>query len=424
MNVIELKNSKLKYNKIIYPDINIIFEISRGKLYCLLLKSFIRQCRLLLPESIFTHKKSIYRTLTNLYSTWFFSLYSTYDFKGDTFFPSNCDNNNILREILLDYCSLDNTIENKDYIIDKILTNNRNMYYSILEKNNKYINSDFIINNKNNFTISKILKEEIRDDKVIKFYKFNIVFNFNFYFNNYRLDNILNNIIIPVSTYNKMKNKYSGFPDELDKFIFIIIFRYQLLGSNNHQLGVLPNVLEKIKSDFDIEIECFASGINAETGIFCSIYYDIEKYFGSVGSFFNIELVKGIYTFNPPYQKDIITNSILRILQFLETGEKLGFIITIPIWDNEGKKKMKEKDMENNNDKINYEDFKIMDTIKKSKYFYGLRMISKNDFTYLDHNFYLHKNKTIQNTYVIILANFENTFIDKINDYNFNDILQ
>jgi hypothetical protein len=46
-------------------------------------------------------------------------------------------------------------------------------------------------------------------------------------------------------------------------------------------------------------------------------------------------------------------------------------------------------------------------------------MISKDDFTYMDHNFYLFKNKTIQNTYVIVMSNYENNFIDKINEYNF-----
>ena len=59
--------------------------------------------------------------------------------------------------------------------------------------------------------------------------------------------------------------------------------------------------------------------------------------------------------------------------------------------------------------------------MKNSKYFFGLRMISKNNFTYLDHNFHLFKNKTIQNTYIIILSNFENNYIDIINKYNFFD---
>jgi hypothetical protein len=60
-----------------------------------------------------------------------------------------------------------------------------------------------------------------------------------------------------------------------------------------------------------------------------------------------------------------------------------------------------------------------MGVIKNSKYFRGLRMISKDNFTYMDHNFYLFKNKTIQNTYVIVMSTYENNYIDVINKYNF-----
>ena len=60
----------------------------------------------------------------------------------------------------------------------------------------------------------------------------------------------------------------------------------------------------------------------------------------------------------------------------------------------------------------------IIKEIKESLYFRALRMIPKEKFTYIDHNFELYKNKTIQNTYVIILSNgtIDTT---KFNNYNF-----
>jgi predicted aldo/keto reductase-like oxidoreductase len=36
---------------------------------------------------------------------------------------------------------------------------------------------------------------------------------------------------------------------------------------------------------------------------------------------------------------------------------------------------------------IDYGDFPIIKNIKKSKYFKSLRMIAKEDFTYIDYNF-------------------------------------
>ena len=47
-------------------------------------------------------------------------------------------------------------------------------------------------------------------------------------------------------------------------------------------------------------------------------------------------------------------------------------------------------------------------------------MISKENFTYIDHNFKLFKNKTIQNTYVIILSSDNTINIDCLLNYNFN----
>ena len=63
-------------------------------------------------------------------------------------------------------------------------------------------------------------------------------------------ENIINNILIPEYIYDKLKNKYSGPDDKLDTYLWIIIYRYQLLGSNNNQLGVLPTILFRMKNDF------------------------------------------------------------------------------------------------------------------------------------------------------------------------------
>jgi hypothetical protein len=72
----------------------------------------------------------------------------------------------------------------------------------------------------------------------------------------------------------------------------------------------------------------------------------------------------------------------------------------------------------NNKPNINYGDFEIINEIKESKYFRGLKLISKENFTYIDHNFGLYKNKTIQHTYVIILSNKEIDLI-QFNNYSF-----
>ncbi len=413
MKHINNQKFELFYKDTINSEINIDKEIYRGELYCYLLKQFTKSCLLNLNEEVFSHKKNYTRTITNLLASWFFTLYQECDFTFDEFFPSNYNNNDeIIRRILKDYCSL-HKIDDLEGKIDNIIIDLYKCYESLLDKLIKY-------NKKaNNINIYKNETSYKRNEKKILFYNFNVN-NINFNICN-KLSNIINNIMIPVEQYNEMKSRYNGDNNDiLDNIIWIILFRYQLLSSNNNQLAVIPSIYNKMINDFNLSVECFASAINTSLNYFCSIYYDVERYFGSIGNFFNIEPIRGVYSFNPPYQYDVISNGIIKIINHMEkTKENLAFIITIPIWDNEGKKIMLDNNMENNNNIIKYDDFEIMNIIKKSIFFRGLRMISKDDFTYMDHNFYLFKNKTIQNTYVIIMSNYENDYINTINKYNF-----
>ena len=394
----------------------ILLEIYRGKLYNDLLNKFIQVCLKTYNEKIFSNKKRYYRTLVNLLSTWIFSQYSYYDFKNDPFFPE-IKNNNLLKKTLYHYSSLD-SFDDIDNKIDNIINTLSNNYNNILDKLESYKNSNYYNTNKNSVFFEKIIINQKRDNLSIMFYKF-IIKN-HFHTVNNRLENILNNIIIPINEYNDMKNKYKGPEEMLDTYIWIILFRYQLLGSNNNQLAVLPHILEQMSKDLNFNFECFASAINSSTLHYCSLYYDIEKYFGSTGSFFNKDIVEGVYSFNPPYQTDIIERGVNKLLYFLEKSNKnLEFIITIPIWDIKGKKMMEENHSENNNNNIDYGDFEIINKILASKYFKGKLMISKNNFTYIDHNFCLFKNTTIQNTYVIILSNYENKHFEIIKKYDF-----
>ena len=68
---------------------------------------------------------------------------------------------------------------------------------------------------------------------------------------------------------------------------------------------------------------------------------------------------------------------------------------------------------------IDYEDFNSINKLFKSKYFKAKLMIPKNKFTYLDHNFHLYKNVTIQHTYILVVSNRNLNFQNIINKYNF-----
>lgn len=397
-----------------------ILELYKGKLFSYLIKVFTNDCVETFGHHIFSIKKSYSRTITNLLSSWIFSLYIDYDFSSDYFFPTNYHKTKPLEDILRDLCKYDPKIVNIDEKINNVISNLKNNYKVQLELLESYKTSKIYIKNKTNYRIKKTIFniKNKNSDIEITFYKFDIIIQFDI--KNKRLQNILNNILIPTKIFDKMNSVYVGPKNKFDEIIWSIVYRYQLLGSNNHQLAVLPNIMTKMFYDYNLNFECFASAINNTFPRFCSIYWDLERYFGSVGSFFNIIPIKGTFIFNPPYQKDIIEIGIHNLFKFLDkTNEQLTFIITIPIWDLHGKSVMKEiynNELEKQN--IDYGDFLIMKEIKESKYFKKIRMLPKEKFTYVDHNFELYKNKTIQNTYVIILSN-SNIEFEKLEDYNF-----
>ena len=424
MEVLENDNIKYSFHKNVEKELNPILELYRGKVYAFILKSFIFNCTDNLGTKIFSIKKSYPRTITNLLSSWFFTLYSSYDFSEDSFFPNNFENTDCLVETLNDFTKYDPTIINRNEKIKNIIVKLKETYKEAMENLSDYKNSEYYNEKKDNY---KILKKSIvqnRNNEKINFFKFSI--NYPFKLRDKRQENIINNILIPEYIYEKLKNRYTGPSEMLDSYLWIIIYRYQLLGSNNNQLGVLPQILLKMNQDFGLDFECFASSINSTFDNYCSIYYDVEKYFGSKGNFFKLLPMKGTFGFNPPYQKNVMNMGINRLILFLEEADKnnndLTFIITIPIWDKIGRKMMKFNYPEKSKTPIiEYDDFEGIDEIFKSKYFKAKLMIPKNKFTYLDHNFHLFKNVTIQHTYILILSNKNYNFQAKINNYIFSN---
>ena len=116
--------------------------------------------------------------------------------------------------------------------------------------------------------------------------------------------------------------------------------------------------MKKFKKRIYDEFESFASAINYNSKYFCSLYPDLESLFGSFGNFFEVDFIKGCFNFNPPFQEDIINLGIEKIFYHLEnSNEDLTFIITIPVWDKEGKKLFGIEDK--------YSDLPIIDKVKK-----------------------------------------------------------
>ena len=68
---------------------------------------------------------------------------------------------------------------------------------------------------------------------------------------------------------------------------------------------------------------------------YCGLFYDLEKYFGNIGNFFDIKIKSGAYVCNPPYEIDIITNAYEKLLQSIDKSKNTITIYNVlPVWNN------------------------------------------------------------------------------------------
>jgi hypothetical protein len=121
--------------------------------------------------------------------------------------------------------------------------------------------------------------------------------------------------------------------DCLEK-IWIVYKRYKMFSSGNNQASILPSLKLQLKELLNIKKELFGSPLNTSNIKFGSFFHDIDKYFGSMGNFFDIDITRGYYEINPVFDKCIISKVIDKILYSLDYANKhnnpLLFLLIIP----------------------------------------------------------------------------------------------
>jgi hypothetical protein len=202
--------------------------------------------------------------------------------------------------------------------------------------------------------------------------------------------------------------KTENLDDVLDNYIFCLVFRYSHMDSGNQQLSINANIKDMFKK-CGVNFELFGSAINTLSLNYCSLFYDIEKYFGSNGNFFDFDIKQGIYWCNPPYDDTIMTNAATKIVNILENttiSNPVAFIMTIPIWDIYTQQKLKSKTTDFIERNYNLEtlqtdhmDFQIYCKLKP--YIKDELMIPKHRIPYFNYRRYSNINAV--NTYMLII---------------------
>lgn len=248
-------------------------------------------------------------------------------------------------------CNSLKKFDNSQLIRDLILAN----YNIITELDAKYIIKKL--------KIKKLFEIFFNKIKIFKKSKKKLKYTFE---NNYF---IYKNIKFFISNalFNKLYKRLTVKNYEL---IFILILRYTSLNSLNQQLGINPQFYLELQKYLNLDFELFGSAFNTTLNNYCSIFYDIEKYFGSKGNFFNYSLTKHFYVANPPYDELIMLNMSKKFLVELNKIEPLSILVILPCWDkNENK----------------YGKFHALDLLMNSEYISFTKKIYKKYTQFVNH---------------------------------------
>jgi len=132
--------------------------------------------------------------------------------------------------------------------------------------------------------------------------------------------------------------------------VFCLLCRYDALcGPGNKEGGGLHAAAPSLVFDSLVEfvdagapcVECFASPLNCQGGRwrYCSLFQDLDVFFGSLGSFLDIvsqpEATVGIFELNPPFIPGVMMQAAEEVLNAMDcaqaTGSSLQFAVILPL---------------------------------------------------------------------------------------------
>ena len=273
---------------------------------------------------------------------------------------------------------------------------------------------------------SKILKKDIKDDNIrqniiqelkdnikkikeicenTKHKKFYIKKRYNNIKNIVELYYQNNKILMKKHVYDRLvsgyinKSKY-----HVDLLIWCLYYRYDELGYLTGLFGSFkPEYYKILNNKYNMEVEGFGSFMNHTFKYYFGLFYDLEKYFGCLGNFFNGKFMKGFIGINPPFTTYLINKSIDKILQNLEEYN-VSFLVILPVWS------ISERNYLNKVCKThhltNYKTDTNNKIFLKSKYLKEYRLYCKEDFKY--YNFGLQRDINYTSTNIILVSSDNN----------------
>ncbi|KAG4108783.1 hypothetical protein H8356DRAFT_1618025 [Neocallimastix lanati (nom. inval.)] len=136
------------------------------------------------------------------------------------------------------------------------------------------------------------------------------------------------------SILKKLHDSYKGEPSKFPHAAWALTHLYEMflrVTGDGMQLSVPNKKYLKWAQKQNISLECFASPFNHNLPRFCSALPIVDAPFGSLGSFFDIDLKENAIC-NPPYTEEVLSAAFDRIEHALNNHPLLIIFVT-PCWD-------------------------------------------------------------------------------------------
>ena len=278
----------------------------------------------------------------------------------------------------------------------------------ILINNKKY--KRIVKNNYDNSILSDIIIDITKDND-----KFLIIIKNNSY---------QNKKIILEKDYNRLLKMFSLDETYANFWISLLLIRYQYYREFKESISLSVDVIYnfiKNKKYNNISLEAFAGSLNSNLSNYCSLFYDIEKYFGSRGSFLSMDIVKCEYEIissNPPYIYEVMIDSSKKLLKYLNLCERnIAVFVTIPDWrsiteKNNDLHQISYKEKQQKRITEPYESYSIL---RNSKFFRNTIIFGNYEY----YNFFNGRKMKISiNTLIVLLSSKPNNiYLDRFKNY-------
>lgn len=195
-----------------------------------------------------------------------------------------------------------------------------------------------------------------------------------------------------IKRYEHIRKVYQGPSDKFHEHLLVVFARYSACGSTNNHCSAPPSVILSSGA----KTELFGSPVNTITHQYCSPFKDVEKYFGSLGSFFDFRLSAGIYFMNPPYDEDLILAAMQKIVTVFQSDVPITIIMVLPVWDVSGQEKYRGRV----HVVRKYEGFELL---QSSGFIRSMAVLDYQKHLFFD--YYENDYKSVTDAYLIVASN-------------------